>query len=314
VADIAPQRIAQRLARDAPLVLDGGLATELQAQGHTLDSTLWSAGMLQTNPQAISDAHRAFLDAGADCIITSSYQASQQGFVEKGVPAPQADQLLKLSIELAVQAVDAYEVLRRPGELRPLVAASVGPYGASMHDGSEYRGQYGIGKRDLMVFHEGRLRLLDSAGADILACETIPSADEAQVLRDLLLEVSTPAWISFSCSDGMHICDGTRLRDVAALFAGHSGVFAVGINCTAPWHIDELIGEVKRGAPDKAIVVYPNSGEDYRLADKTWHGDALHADLAAASVRWFDAGATLIGGCCRVRPDDIRKMRQALKP
>lgn len=306
-------RFVAALARGETLLLDGGLATELEAQGHGLGTTLWSAALLRSNPQAISLAHRAYLEAGAECIISASYQASRQGFMALGLGAADADRLIASSITVAIAARDIFVHARPRRDFAPLVAASVGPYGATLHDGSEYRGGYGIARQALHSFHESRLRLLDSCGADLLACETIPDRVEAQVLAELLQATATPAWISFSCRDGRHISDGTPIREIAAIFRDHPRVPAIGVNCTSPQFISSLIAEIRHAAPDKAVVVYPNSGERYQAADNSWHGTVSPLDCAAAACEWQAAGARLIGGCCRMGPAHIAAMRRALK-
>jgi homocysteine S-methyltransferase len=301
------------LERGSPIVLDGGLATELEAQGHDLGTALWSAALLRSELQAIAAAHRAFLEAGAECITSASYQASRAGFVSLGLSKAEADRLIASSVEIAIATRDAFVREHPDAATPPLVAASVGPYGAVLHDGSEYRGRYGLAREQLRAFHQPRLRLLDECGADALACETIPDRDEAEVLARLLESVKTPAWISFSCRDGRSISDGTPIADVATPFRGHRKVLAVGVNCTAPRFITPLIGELRRAVPDKAIVVYPNSGERYDARDHRWHGTVTPLDCAAAAREWRAAGATLIGGCCRMRPGHIAAMRAALR-
>lgn len=298
------------LASAEPLLLDGGLATELEAQGHDIGTMLWSAELLSSNPQAIIDAHRAFLDAGARCIISASYQASREGFATLGLSAEAADKLIVRSVTLALTARDEY-LRDRPGET-VLVAASIGPYGAMRHDGSEYTGEYDASRDELQSFHRQRLELLDEAGADVLACETIPSVEEAEVIGELLLAASTPAWVSFSCRDAYRISDGTRISDVVARFSGHPQVMAVGINCTAPQHVTGLIREVKGILPDKAIVVYPNSGETYHADDNSWSGTASPIECGEAAATWHEAGAQIIGGCCRMGPKHILAMRESL--
>ena len=305
--------LGKALERRSPLVLDGGLATQLEAQGHDLGSSLWSAALLRSNPQAIALAHRAFLEAGAECIISASYQASRDGFMSLGLSAADADRLIASAVEIAIAARDAF-LRERPGtQSAPLVAASIGPYGAVLHDGSEYRGDYGIGREALRAFHEPRLRLLDACGADVLACETIPDRIEADVLAELLETVNTPAWISFSCRDERSISDGTPIAEVAARFREHDKVLAVGINCTAPQFATPLVREIRRAVPGKAIVVYPNSGERYDARDNTWHGTVTPLDCAAAAKEWREAGATIIGGCCRMGPEHIAAIRDALR-
>ena len=295
------------------MILDGGLATELEAQGCDLGNALWSASLLQSNPEAIVKATRAYLDVGAECVATASYQASRDGFATRGMSAIEADELMRLSVELAKRARDEY-LHDNPGlGFVPLVAASLGPYGAMLHDGSEYSGDYGVTAETLRGFHASRLALFDRCGADVLALETIPSKLEAEVLADLLVECSTPAWISFSCRDGAHVVDGTPLERVAAMFADHPTVVAVGINCTPPQFAPELVARLRDAVPGKAIMAYPNSGETYHVEDNSWSGTVTPGDCAEAARAWVDAGAKIVGGCCRMGPEHIRAIRDALR-
>jgi len=301
------------LARGSPIVLDGGLATELEAQGFDIGTKLWSAGLLQSNPEAIVAAHLAFLEAGAEIIISATYQASHIGFASIGLSERKADELIASAVELACTARQQYlEAYPKTG-FTPIVAASIGPYGAAMHDGSEYTGDYKVDEDVLREFHEGRLRLLDQSGADVIACETIPNHLEARVLRDLLTQVDSPAWVSFSCCDDRRISDGTSLQEVSKTFRDHSRVLALGINCTAPHLITSLIGEIKQAAPDKAIIVYPNSGETYAVGDNSWHGTVSEVESADELKNWLNVGAKIVGGCCRVGPRHITAMRNALR-
>ncbi len=276
-------------------MIDGGLATQLEVQGCDINNPLWSASVIQSNPQAIIDAHRAFLDAGAQIIIAASYQATDP-------------ELLLCSVELAAQARDEFQ--QSTGD-NALVAASVGPYGAVQSDGSEYTGDYGIGVPELRTFHAQRLALLDDSGADVLACETIPSIDEANALSELLLDCATPAWISFSCRDGEHINDGASIESAVQLFRGHPTVHAVGVNCTQPQFVESLVTRIRNVLPDKTIIVYPNSGEAFDAGDKTWSGMVTTSDWADAACKWSAAGATIIGGCCRTGPEHIRAIRES---
>lgn len=293
--------------------MDGGLATQLEAQGCDLNNRLWSAALLQSDPQAIVYASRAYLDAGAECIASASYQASRQGFAAAGLSATEADELILLSVQLAERARSEY-LEDNPGQQQtPLIAASIGPYGAMLHDGSEYKGDYGVSADTLRDFHAERLALFDGSGADLLAVETIPSMLEAEVLAELLAGCRTPAWISFSCRDAEHVSDGSKVADVARLFAGHSTVFAIGVNCTPPQFMLPLIRIIRDAAPDKRVVAYPNSGERYSVEDNSWSGTATPVDYALAAREWVAAGASMIGGCCRTTPEHIRQIRHALQ-
>lgn len=303
---------AELLSEGTPIILDGGLATELEAQGATLHRSLWSAAHLHSDPEAIVRAHLAYLEAGANCVISASYQATRNGLMSLGVSAAQADELIGRSVALAEEARQRFRAANPRSGRRILIAASVGPYGAALQDGSEYVGAYGVSKSALREFHEQRLAILDASGADVLACETIPDFDEAAVLADLLQSVGTPAWVSFSCRDGRHISDGTPISECAELFRDHPKVLALGVNCTAPQHIHSLIGELRSAMPAKAIVVYPNSGERYEAGTNTWHGTSTPVECGDAARGWRAAGATIIGGCCRMGPEHIRRIRERL--
>lgn len=303
----------EALSRDLPLILDGGLATQLEAQGCDIGNVLWSASLLQSNPAAIVAATRAYLDAGAECVATASYQASREGFATRGLSASEADDLMLLSVQLAERARREYLDENPDVDFVPLIAASIGPYGAMLHDGSEYKGNYGVSAQVLHDFHKSRLRLFDQSGVDVLALETIPSKLEAEVLVGLLAECSTPSWVSFSCRDGAHVVNGSRIEEVAGLFADHPTVVAVGINCTPPQFVPELLGRLQIAAPDKAVMAYPNSGETYSVEDNAWSGTVTPGDCASAAQTWVAAGAGVVGGCCRMGPEHIRAIRDAVR-
>jgi len=306
--------LGRLLERQGFVVLDGGLATALEAAGHRLDTALWSARLLIDAPDAIRAVHRAYLEAGADCITTATYQASVPGFRAAGLSEEEGEALIARSVALACDERDRYwaEIDEATDRLRPLVAASVGPYGAYLADGSEYDGRYGVGPNELRAFHGSRLRQLAASGADLLACETIPSAAEAEALLELLDELpGTHAWVSFSCRDGAHLHDGTPLRAVARACATHEAVVAVGVNCTAPSFIVDLVGSI--GDLGRPVLAYPNSGEAYDAVTKRWHETGEPGRWIEGVDAWVDAGASVVGGCCRVGPDEIRALRSRLE-
>jgi len=295
------------------MILDGGLATQLEAQGCDIGNELWSASLLQSDPDAIVIATRAYLDAGAECVATATYQASREGFAARGLSAGQSDELMLLAVDLATRARAEFMQANPDIEFEPLVAASIGPYGAMLHDGSEYSGNYSVTAETLRRFHQSRLQLLDSSNADVLAIETIPSRLEAEVLVHLLGECETPAWISFSCRDGSHIVDGSPVEAVAGLYADHPTVLAIGVNCTPPQYVPELIRRLNVAAPQKVALAYPNSGETYNVDDNSWSGTVTPGDCATAAKAWVAAGAGIVGGCCRMGPEHIRAIREALR-
>lgn len=306
--------MAAFLERQGVMILDGGLATELEARGCDLRDELWSAKVLIDDTDLLLRVHADYLAAGADCIASASYQASFEGFRRRGLSEDEAARLLRLSVRLAVQARDAFwsDHANRRGRLRPLVAASVGPYGAALADGSEYTGRYDLEEPGLRAFHWQRWHVLATSGADLLACETIPSQMEGRVLLELLHETpESYAWFSFSCRDGKRVSDGAALAETLAPFKDEPQVVAVGVNCTSPSLISSLIAEAHH-AVDKPIVVYPNSGEGWDAERRCWIGTAEAVDFAMASAQWRDAGASVIGGCCRTGPQHIREIREAL--
>jgi homocysteine S-methyltransferase len=297
------------------IVLDGGLATELEKHGHDLNHDLWSARLLISDPRAVRDVHRSYLEAGSMCVTSASYQATIAGFVSEGLSESRAKRLLMDSVSIAKQAVAEFlgERLPSPDFDPPIVVASIGPYGASLADGSEYRGNYKISRDELTDFHAARIEAMCQAKPDLLACETIPCRREAEVLRDLLAATSDVlAWISFSCADGQHISDGTPVAECASLLDTCDHVFAVGVNCTAPQYVRSLVEQIRVAAPNKRIVVYPNSGQSYDVERRTWTGQSNAADFGQLAKEWFAAGATLIGGCCQTGPDHIRAIRDSV--
>lgn len=292
------------MARE-PVILDGGLATELEARGCDISGTLWSARVLRERPDAIEQLHYDYYAAGANIAITASYQASYEGFASIGIDADETTRLLRRSVELARSARNRFRRDHPDDRRELLVAASVGPYGAISHDGAEYRGDYGLTVDALVDFHARRFEVLSAAGADLLACETIPVLDEARAHAVLLARhPRTQAWLSFTSSDGEHTSHGEPLAECARLADGVANVMAVGVNCVKPEVVARAIEALKSGT-GKPIVVYPNSGERWDAGDEAWHGTPGREGLASLAPDWIRAGASLVGGCCRVGPAQI---------
>jgi homocysteine S-methyltransferase len=306
----ASNPIQHLLSVQRAVVLDGALATELERRGADLNDPLWSARVLIEQPELIRAVHADYFAAGADIATTASYQATFEGFARRGLDQAQAAALMKKSIALACEARDAFwaDPLNRTGRERPLVAASVGPYGAMLADGSEYRGDYALSEEQLMDFHRPRLKVLIDAGADLLACETLPCLAEARALARLLTEFpGVYAWISFSCRDELTNCQGEPFADCVAELEQFEQIVALGINCSAPAFVGPLLASARK-VSNKPLLTYPNSGESYDPERKCWHGIRDAAGFADAARGWFVQGARVIGGCCRTTPDDIRAL------
>jgi homocysteine S-methyltransferase len=292
-------------------VLDGGLASELEYLGAKIDGPLWSAHVLEDAPEKVVAVHRAYIEAGAECILTSSYQVSRRGYAELGLGPERADAALLRAVELAREAAAGFP------ERRVVVAASLGPYGAALHNGAEYHGNYGCSFSELATFHRERIATLanapDAQAPNLLAFETLPSLEEAEAIGEALSGWPELAvWFSFTCRDGRHVAHGELLRECAAAVARFPQTVAIGVNCTHPALMPELIGELT-GASEKPVVVYPNSGEGWDASTRSWTGSSDAARFGAMAGEWFAAGAQIVGGCCRTRPAHIREVAEAAK-
>ncbi|MEU6382587.1 homocysteine S-methyltransferase [Streptomyces bauhiniae] len=291
--------LATALAEGPPLILDGGLSNQLASAGYDLSDELWSARLLAEAPEAITEAHLAYYTAGADVAITAGYQATFEGFAARGIGRAEAARLMASSVELAREAA------RRADATRPLwVAASAGPYGAMLADGSEYRGRYGLTRAELERFHRPRLEVLAEAAPDILALETIPDIDEAEALLRAVRGLGVPAWLSYSV-DGDRTRAGQPLEEAFALAADAEEIVAVGVNCCAPEDVPRAVATAAR-VTGKPVVAYPNSGETWNARTRTWD-DSPTLDPAFSA-----AGARLVGGCCRVGPETITAIARSL--
>ena len=304
---MSQNQIDELLNGQDPFIIDGGLSNVLEGLGCDLNHKLWTAILLDKNPETIISAHLEYLKSGAQCITTASYQASIPGLIASGYEKNVAELLLIKAVQLAEIAIQR-ALNSGMIDTKPLIAASIGPYGAFLADGSEYRGNYGVSNQELTDFHSERIEILDGSSADILAFETIPSYQEAVVLSDLLLHTHKPAWVSFSCKNARYIHDGSEINDCISLYVSHPGVFAIGVNCTNPNYISAILKRIQGKTGDKKIIIYPNSGEVYNPVTKTWRWTSAPEHFVDLSKEWIHLGAQIIGGCCRIGPGHIQSL------
>ena len=294
------------------------MASELEFLGADISGPLWSAHILEDAPERITAVHRAYLEAGADILLTASYQVSRKGYSEFGLDPSRADTALLRSVELACATRDQFVPREKGGEV--LIAASLGPYGAALHNGAEYHGNYDCTFEDLVEFHQQRIAVLAESQADLLAFETLPSLGEACAIGEALKPwPDLAAWFSFNCPNHrateLQVAHGEPLRVCAELAASFPQTVAVGINCTQPKWLASLISEL-RAVGDKPIVVYPNSGEGWDAESRCWvqqPGSSEPTAFGQQASKWYTAGAQIIGGCCRTRPAHIREVADAAK-
>jgi homocysteine S-methyltransferase len=295
-----------------PIVLDGGLATELETRGHDLSDRLWSARLLMTEPDAIEDVHLAYFRAGAVVATTASYQATVPGFAAAGLDRKTALEAIRRSVRLAQAARDRADAEGTPDAGARLVAGSVGPYATVLADGSEYRGDYDPGSAVLRDVHAPRIDALLDAGVDLLAIETIPTVREAEVLVRLVEERRAPAWLSYQCRDERSTAAGEPIDDAVAVAAAAPDLVAVGVNCTASRHVPALLAAAAAVAT-RPLIAYPNGGETWDPVERRWLASPSGAGFDAVEVAgWTTLGARWLGGCCGTGPADIAALSRAL--
>lgn len=307
--------IASILKQVPAMVLDGAMGTELERRGANLNDPLWSAKMLVDSPDLIEQIHYDYFRAGADVAVSASYQSSVEGFVRLGIQPSKAEELILSSVDLAYKARNRFwaEPRNRKDRCKPLVAASIGSYGAFLANGSEFSGDYGLTLTQLIDFHRPRLELLASSDADLIAFETIPSKLEGMAVVRLLEQLpGTAAWISFSCRNETQVCHGELFTECVTLADTCDQIVAVGLNCTAPRFVEGLLHSAA-GHTEKPLVAYPNSGEIWDSASHSWLSEPDAIRFGQAARLWYEGGARLIGGCCRTTPEDIAAISDSLR-
>jgi len=291
------------------------MSTALERMGADLNNDLWTAMVLAKKPELIKKVHINYLKAGADCGITCSYQATIPGLMKHGFTETEAEELIRLSVQLFLEAREEWwnEEGERSGRPYPLCLASVGPFGAYLADGSEYRGNYDVSADELYDFHFRRMQLLHEAGADMLLIETQPSMDEVLIEAEIAEKLGADYWISFSCRDRLHINDGKLLRSCAEILSeGHPRLRMLGINCTDPAFVESLIKELK-ASTELPVAVYPNSGLIYNPETKSWSAPVNNPDFGTYALNYMKAGAKAVGGCCTTTEEHIQKVVSAKK-
>ena len=312
--------ISDIISRNGIMVIDGSMSTALEHLGADLNSKLWTARALAESPELVRQVHLDYFRAGADCGITCSYQATIPGLTANGYTREEAEKLIARSVEIFIKARQQWweEEGQKAGRAWPLCLAGIGPYGAYLADGSEYRGKYGVGDDVLDSFHRRRMEILHQAGADILLIETQPSLHEALLAAGIAEELGADYWISFSCADEKHICEGDPIRKCAEAFAkDHPHLQMIGVNCTKPVYISGLIKELRAGLQTAGstlpIGVYPNSGEEYDPVTKSWHGTGDAKNFGEYALDYMRAGADAVGGCCTTVASHVEQVVEARK-
>ena len=295
------------------MVIDGSMATALEHMGLNLNHTLWTAKALVECPEKVKQVHWNYFHAGADCGITCSYQATIPGLMNAGYTRAEAEHIITESVRLFLEAREEWWQAegKDAGRVWPLCFAGIGPYGAYLADGSEYRGNYGVSDETIRDFHRRRMQLLWEAGADMLLIETQPSLSEVLIAAELAEELQADYGVCFSCRDGRHINEGNPIADCAKVLSqNHPHLRMIGVNCTKPVYVDSLIRELRQ-ATDLPIAVYPNSGEEYDPVTKTWHGSQDGMSFYDYALSYFKNGASAVGGCCTTTEVHVQQVDEA---
>lgn len=284
---------------DEFVLLDGGLSTALESLGVDTSGDLWTAWAAWRRSDDLVRAHRSFVDAGAEIVTTASYQCDTELLERAGADTRTARQVLASTTELARRATEGTSCR---------VAASIGPFGASLADGSEYTGVYPVPWEVVESFHRRRLEVLIDTGPDLFAVETIPRRDEGSLVGDLLVEFGAPqAWFSFGCKSATDTYGGDDVTSAVEAVLDYPNLMAVGVNCVAP----ALVGDVLEnlGDVEAPFVIYPNHGRRWNGFERVWEGDATSIDDDFVAS-WLARGARFIGGCCGTGPDGIARLAE----
>jgi len=288
-------------------VLDGSMGSSIGELGYDLKSTpAWSSGANITNPDIVIKAHTDFIDAGADIILTNTYQANIKRLSEK-LGVEEATKFVTKGVELANKAVE----ISKKGVF---VVGSIGPYATYLGNASEYNGSYmndeKFNKELIKENYVTQAKALYDAGIRVFAFETIPSLTEAIYAKEVLESINCDGWISVICKNGSDLVNGDKFSDFVKAIVDSKHVKAVGINCTSPEYIKDLL---KSGLPflkNKGYVVYPNSGEKYDDEIKEFYGNVRIWKIIEELEDWIQLGVRITGGCCRVKNEDIRKIAE----
>lgn len=275
------------------LILDGGLSTALEESGYDVSGPMWTGELLLSNPDAITAAHRSFVEAGADILITGSYQISFEGGRSVGWSDDDVERALRNSTAAARLAANEDTI----------VAASIGPFGAHLNDGSEFRGNYGASARAIREFHDRRLDIVLDTEPDMLAIETMPDLDEVRIIMELV-ESKSPEidfWVSFTVREAGTLSGGATFADACAVVERESSAIAIGINCSPLSVITQTLVSVDTDLP---FVVYPNAGQSWDSESMSWAGKPEFATSVNVE-EWVSAGARIVGGCCGYGPGHI---------
>ena len=293
-------------------ILDGGLASDLFINGgfdksKLNNDPLWSARVVLENPSSIKECHKRFLNAGSNVISTSTYQASVEGYMKHcGLSKEKAEEVIGSSVDLAKAAIAECKL-----DYDVIIAGAISPYGAILHDMSEYSGSYidSTSYKTLKEFHKTNVQILASKGVKLFAFETMPALLEAQALVELLHDYPhCKAWLSFTTLNGTHTSYGESFTKVFQTFQDDPQVIAIGTNCCDPKFtklvLDAAVGQL---GDHQSCIAYPNNRRNSEsTADECQWANDLCQWVATGVLGW-------VGGCCEVTPRHIKLVKEVVR-
>ena len=282
-------------------LLDGSMSFPMEQLGYNLKNKLWTGKALINNPDLIKDIHKGYIDAGADFISTSTYQISFDRLKNMGYQSEEIKKIFQKSVDIVKDAIEESKLKK---EIK--IVGSFGPYASYDPEASEYIGEYDSTDIEIKKFHLNNIRIIEETDLDIILYETIPCLREIKILSEALSHSTKEIWISITCNEEMEFRDGSSFKDACEIISKIEKITTMGINCFSPLLVKKAIDLLKKYS-NKKILIYPNSGEIYNPKERFWTGNNEFNNSMIKN--WLSLYPDIIGGCCRIGYDDIKKMR-----
>jgi homocysteine S-methyltransferase len=285
-------------------LLDGSMSFPLEQLGYNLKNKLWTGMALISDPDIIKNIHKDYINAGADYISTSTYQVSYDRLQNMGYQSSEIKKVFQKSVDIVKEAI---KESRSKKEIK--IVGSFGPFASYDPNASEYVGKYNSTDDEIKNFHLNNINIIEETDLDIILYETIPCIREIKILSKILSQTNKEIWISITCNENIEFRDGSSFKEACKIISQIDQITTLGINCFSPLLVEKALKKLKKYS-NKKTLVYPNSGEKYNPKDKYWSGKNEFNNLMIKN--WLSLSPDIIGGCCRVGYNNIKKMREEI--